>query len=260
MPNPAALALLNNHLEPMVRLNGKMYPESKVNRVYAKLTQPKQPSINPEHPNRFYDSDRVIGRIDGQTVDFKVNWPELISPDNTSRKVWSYESPNELGKQQVSPTPFRDLIRMKQAWVERTRMPDGSIRPSGSGLYFNNPTSTHRGDAYLKSDFIDVPQPISTWEDNETGVQVADLRRWQKNPTLAELYSYKDAQMMDEDTANVLLRNREAKLPHLIPQMRVAARQGIYQTTFAPSTPLPIAPANNWSGGGANGSYGYRDW
>lgn len=263
MPNPA-LALLNHHLEPMIRLNGKMYPQSKVDRVYQKLSRPKPPNINPDQPDRFYEGDRAQGSIShGGNVNFMTRWDEFRNPEYSDYEndilAWSYKNPKELGIEQTSPLPVRDLIRIKQAWVARTRMPDGSIRPSGSGLYYNTPISDHRADAYLKSDFIDIP-PTSMWEEDTTRVQVADLRRWQDNPTLAELYSYKDAARMDEDTANALLRNREAKLPQLVPQMRVAARQGIYQTSFAPQTPLPIAPSTNWAGGGANGSYGYRDW
>lgn len=257
MPSPA-LALLNHHLDPLVRLNGKMYPKSKVDRVYAKLSTPKLPFINKNEPNRFYEGDRAIGYINNSgeyaRVDFITEWPELAALSN-SDATWSYRSPEELGIERTSPAPTRDLIKMKRAWVERTRMPDGSIRPSGSGLYTNTPLSNHRSDAYLNADFINV----------DTGniynrLQVADLRRGQTNPTLAELYSYKDAEILKQEMAKALLLNREAKLPMLASQIRVAANQGSLGTTFAPPTPLPLAPSTNWVGGGVNGSYGYRDW
>lgn len=190
------LQVLNSHLDEIV-LAGKAYPRAKAERVYAKLNAPKT-------TGRFYDKNRVRGTIDedGQ-VAFKTQYPELA---DDYPEGWSYHSPEQLGMERTSPKPVRGLIGMQKAFQEHLRNPDGSIRSKGAGLYYNTPVSEHRAAAYQGQGMVAVP-----------GInhQVLDNRRFQNNPTIAELTMRMDAENMPSNIAQVLREPILARHPQL---------------------------------------------
>lgn len=161
-----------------IQLGNKMYDRAKAKRVYAKLTAPKTNGT-------FYKGDRVRGKIDpdGQ-VSFQVKYPELRDDLFGDDGGWSYRTPEELGLARTSLRPRRELIEMSEAFNSLLRNPDGSIRSTGAGLYYNRPISDHRARAYAGLGFVESPQ----------GYQFLDNRRFTNNPTIAELLMKMDVE------------------------------------------------------------------
>ena len=190
------IQLLNQHLDEIM-LGGKAYPRTKVERVYARLTTPR-------NTGTFYDANRVRGDIyrDGE-VSFKIQYPELV---NHLPGGWSHHSPQEAGIKQTSPKPVRGLIGMQKAFQSHLRNPDGSIRSAGGGLYYNQPISEHRSLAYQGQGFMDA---------TDTSLQYLDNRRFQNNPRIAELMMRLDAEYQTPGVAQALREPLLAKHPQL---------------------------------------------
>lgn len=214
-----ALNLLNKHLEPLIELGGKMYPQSKVDRVYAKLSSPKA--------GTFYEGSRVRGEITPAeslqkgTVQFSTYYPEV--------GYFSDHSPEELGIPRVSPVPGKELIKMQRAFQDHVQS------NQGKGLYLNTPLSEHRREAYSNMGIRNpvAGQPDLTWQDVPgsetlygTEAQVLDNRRFKNNSTIAQLYGYQDARNLPSPVAQVLREDLVGLNPHLQQQIDEAALQG----------------------------------
>lgn len=200
-----ALALLNNHLNEIM-IAGKAYPKEKVQRIYAKLSSPKQPNIYPEDSTLFYKGQRAMGYIEPNgEVGFKTAWPELADPSYGNPQGWSYYNPVEEGVPQVSPPPVRDLIRMKKAWQAHVSS------PQGAGLYHNTPVSDNRGEAYAEYGFKNVPTESAFYN----RLQYADHRRFKNSPAVAELLAIGDAASLAPQVAGVLREDLVARHPQI---------------------------------------------
>ena len=185
-----ALNLLNKHLEPLIELGGKMYPKSKVDRVYAKLSAPKTNGL-------FYDKNRVRAEVhpDGQ-VAFQTSYPEL--GDHFDHEGWSVYSPEEMGMTRTSPKPVRGMIGMQKAF---NQILDSH---KGDGLYYNDPISAHRSNTYEGRGFAAPPGQSRQFLDN---------RRFRNNSTVAELLALQDANYFGYEPTALLREQLLAKHP-----------------------------------------------
>lgn len=203
-----ALNLLNKHLEPLMEIGGKMYPKSKVERVYAKLTTPKTNGV-------FYNQNRVRAEIhpDGQ-VAFQTSYPEL--GDHFDPEGWSVYSPEEMGMTRTSPKPIRGMIGMKEAF---NQVLDSK---AGTGLYYNDPISQHRSDSYQGRGFASAPGQSRQFLDN---------RRFRNNSTVAELLALSDADYFGVEPTALLREQLLAKHPSAAARVRTAINPATLATS-----------------------------
>lgn len=183
-----------SNLNTMVELGGNVYSLSKAERVYKKLTSPRT-------TGEFFNQNRVRGivRRDGG-VEFYSSWLELATPDNP--EGWSLLSPQERGIEQTSSTPRLGLAKMIRAFNNQLKYDDGTIKSSGSGLYYNIPISERRSEFYRdNTEFVDVSLP-------EQRFQVLDNRRFTQSPTIAELMILGDAGHLKISIAQEVLREK----------------------------------------------------
>lgn len=201
----------------MVELGGNLYPLSKAERVYKKLTFPMNSGV-------FYQDNRVIGTIetDGE-VRFYTQWDELKTDDNPLG--WSLLSPTELGIQQISDTPDGSVRRMIRALNNLLTYKDGTIKSSGSGLYYNIPLSSDRAGFYQrKARFVNANLP-----EGKGRFQIRNNRRFTASPTIAELLILGDAGHLKNLVAAEVLREellrRHSQLREIVEQ-KIAAVTG----------------------------------
>lgn len=180
----------------MVELGGNVYPLSKAERVYKKLTSPRT-------TGEFFNQERVRGIIRGDGgVEFYASWLELATPDNP--EGWSLLSPQERGIEQVSPTPQRGLIDMIDAFNRQVKNPEGTTRSFGAGLYYNIPISERRSEFYQRrAGFTNI-----NLANKDRRFQVLDNRRFTNSPTIAELLMLGDAGHIKDLVVAEVLRER----------------------------------------------------
>lgn len=185
--NQGALEFLNETLAGIVTLNGKQYPREKVARVYAKLN----PELLYEQSN-FYEGDRVRANVISGQVGFETYYPET---------GWTHESPAELNIQTQTPRPTKELIQMSRAFQDLTNS------PQGKQLYFNEPLSQRRAEAYEKFGF--------TQPDPDVNLQVLDKRRFANSPTIAELLLTGDRMHYENNQLAVIEANLRKRHPNM---------------------------------------------
>lgn len=147
-----ALDLLDEHL---VRIGNKLYPKSKVERVYNKLSSPPA--------SEFYQSERVQGWVDPSgDVSVATRYPDvnpefsLYKPDNSQM-----------------PPPYREMGGMIREFKDYTQQ--------NPALYTSSPVGAEGNRISDKMGF-----------DNHGGFRFIDTRRFKNLPAVRELLNQED--------------------------------------------------------------------
>ncbi|MCC5610574.1 hypothetical protein LC612_28445 [Nostoc sp. CHAB 5834] len=154
-----ALQLLDDHL---IKIGRKLYPKSRIDRIYEKLNAPKS--------DVFYEGNRVKSYIDPDgEVTVATRYPDVSDK-------FSVTTPEQNGYGVSNlPPPYKEMGQMFKEFKKFTA--------ENPGLYYSRPVSYEGAKISHKMGF---KGNISE------GKLYRDTRRFQNMPAINELVGYKD--------------------------------------------------------------------